>query len=694
MHAQALPMVKVLSGEQLFVIPDYQRRYRWQIEQWEQYFEDVVDEVDQPIPVNLEQPVGHFVGSIVLESRQVLDYPGLLQKVVVDGQQRLSTTFVLLAAIRDSAKQRGEERLSRKIEQLYVSNLEWENTPAELKFRPSRLDQKSYEETMKGEPDGRYGEAYRYFMDAIQEFEKDKPGPNSLNALFESLLKRIVVVQIAVTDEDPVNAIFNTLNSKGLPLSPGDLVKNEILMYLDDATAEFAHQNLWEPVERALVSDTKQKFDDSKLVSFLWAREVIKEPKLSKRNLFNQFEKTVKKLKKVTKEKGVSFGPSAHQLLEEIHSDFLLYELMLAPEQINDPRHDNLGLTIDERTSIQNELRLLLEWDVTLHHPLGLWAFKELQQGKLNAEQLVSLLKSTSSFLIRRALAGAPTNNLNSIMSKLPSQISQDSSPDPAFVLRKLLGKEIWPDDQEILAKIQTLPIAASIKKQQLLLILQRSLGVEGNVIRRIVPATLNSGWFEVPNGLVVPLAGRRTFVNNLGNLLMEGLTRKATFKNAEEWQAAIDSVEQKALDDYQLSNEFDAQELQSYRRRAESIVGYWIENLEEPFCENADETSLVEDISFLIDSMPEEGWTTIDDLASYFSVTKGAVFEVLTTISTYQISFVRNEDGSPLDGVEQSVADAVAKSYGAIREAAARLTVDDLYALTVEESTSAETEL
>ena len=100
MKAVAIPVLKLIQGAKVFVIPSFQRRYTWKKDQWQQLWDDIIAESQVNHNSDQDALEGHFLGSVVLHPA-----PGpastLMRHQVIDGQQRLTTILVLLTAIRD-----------------------------------------------------------------------------------------------------------------------------------------------------------------------------------------------------------------------------------------------------------------------------------------------------------------------------------------------------------------------------------------------------------------------------------------------------------------------------------------------------------------------------------------------------------------------------------------------------------------
>ena len=112
MRAHEVDLISLIQGTKQFLVPLYQRPYSWGSDQLDQLWLDILAEADRVR--DEEQGSGHFVGSVVLApSPHAHASGGLQQWLVVDGQQRLTTLMVLLAAIRDHVRDDDPETAGR-----------------------------------------------------------------------------------------------------------------------------------------------------------------------------------------------------------------------------------------------------------------------------------------------------------------------------------------------------------------------------------------------------------------------------------------------------------------------------------------------------------------------------------------------------------------------------------------------------
>jgi uncharacterized protein with ParB-like and HNH nuclease domain len=115
MEAAEAKLQRILEGKKQFLVPHYQRPYSWQKDQWEALWQDIVVLLEE------DNPQPHFLGSIVTSPAKSVP-EGVEKRLLIDGQQRLTTLLVLLALIRDHARAAGLDKLAAEIEDSYLTN--------------------------------------------------------------------------------------------------------------------------------------------------------------------------------------------------------------------------------------------------------------------------------------------------------------------------------------------------------------------------------------------------------------------------------------------------------------------------------------------------------------------------------------------------------------------------------------------
>ncbi len=222
--------------------PVYQRDYNWQEKHCKQLFEDILN-VGKDIDIT-----SHFIGSIVYIHEGVYGI-GEKEFYVIDGQQRMITITLLHIALYHRLKESKEE-YADEIYELYLVN-KFSKRDIKLKLLPpeenlnilNKILEENWEE-LEDYQDRNIVKNYKFFKEIISNYSNEE-----IEYLLAGLDK-IIYVDIALEkDKDDPQRIFESLNSTGLDLSQGDLIRNYILMDLEREKQNLVYKNLWLPIE-------------------------------------------------------------------------------------------------------------------------------------------------------------------------------------------------------------------------------------------------------------------------------------------------------------------------------------------------------------------------------------------------------------------------------------------------------------
>lgn len=252
MQAGTLTVGKLFKQDRRLVVPLFQRPYVWNREaQWEPLWEDIRAVAERLLVGGDPKP--HFVGAVVLD--QAPKPTGFLEsRLVIDGQQRLTTMQLILEAFADCCEVRVRDgaaeltNYTRALRKLTRNDDVFkEEVDGEYKVWPTNADQFTFRTVMacpspddligaikaaeKQQPvNRRLADGYSFFYSSCDEWLNDQGDVlGASDALFKTLNDYIRVVVIDLESDDDAQLIFETLNARGTPLLPADLVKNDLL---------------------------------------------------------------------------------------------------------------------------------------------------------------------------------------------------------------------------------------------------------------------------------------------------------------------------------------------------------------------------------------------------------------------------------------------------------------------------------
>ncbi len=389
MLGEALQLVEFLNGaKQRFVIPVFQRNYDWKIKHCEQLFNDLVKVIRR-------QRTSHFFGSIVSIS------PGGHSKEfqIIDGQQRLTTTTLLLLAmynlLNEGKIEPEDETLKEKIfEQYLVDPYALKKYPIEkyVKLRPIKKDRdalyKLFDDQAEPVKDSNITINYNYFYNRIQQAEI------IIDELFFAV-ESLEIINITLDQDEDPQLVFESLNSTGLALSESDKVRNYLLMGLKPQEQEEYYSKYWEKIENCAVDN---------LDNFIRDYLSVKQSSIpSKKEIYFDFKSYVE---------GMESKPSVESLLCDLLKYARFYKTLLG----ND--HTNNG---DSR--LKSCIRRLNRLETTVARPFFLEVLRLNDENKLSKEETFQIFRLTENYIFRRLICEIPTNALNKIFLGLHNEI-------------------------------------------------------------------------------------------------------------------------------------------------------------------------------------------------------------------------------------------------------------------------------
>ena len=241
MHAHQIQFLELLNGQVQYVVPRWQRRYSWGQREIERLVEDLMT------VATAGTDAGHYGGTLL-----TFPEPGAAGVVttirVVDGQQRLTTVSILLAAIAERLGADGEcDDWTAEI--IRTDRLTNPGKPSD-KLRKLRLqggDEDEYRDVLRGNGNGDGAGAVAQAWRTIRRLV----ARNDLGSLLRGL-QRLRVVSIGLDANEDPQQIFESLNATGRPLTESEKVKNWLLMGLPDAQQQELHDEGWLSIEKAL----------------------------------------------------------------------------------------------------------------------------------------------------------------------------------------------------------------------------------------------------------------------------------------------------------------------------------------------------------------------------------------------------------------------------------------------------------
>ena len=250
MEAKIVDLRTLFEQQVSYKIPEFQRPYAWKKDiQWQPFWNDIRSLAQRILNQGSNGKIrSHFMGAIVLQ-QQKSNTGEVTKRLVVDGQQRLTTLQLFIKAAEQVFQSQDDTTRADRLRELTANQKShWgDDSDNETKIRQSNLsDQKAFQTAMRSHYNDQHNQpstisqAYRFLKIAASEWLNNQPEKRTAkaNALEETLTRYLEIAVIDLDEDEKPHIIFETLNARGEPLEQSDLIKNTIMYeanVVDDA---------------------------------------------------------------------------------------------------------------------------------------------------------------------------------------------------------------------------------------------------------------------------------------------------------------------------------------------------------------------------------------------------------------------------------------------------------------------------
>ncbi len=499
------------GADKRYIIPVYQRKYDWKLENCRQLYDDLKKIV-------LDKRDSHFFGSIV---SSVVPNGSKIEYHIIDGQQRLTTVTLLLLAIRNLIGQgkisSNEGRLDEQINQRFLIS-PWAKEDDQIKLRPVKSDKealaKLFGEEEDYEPTSNLTLNYRFFCDQLLKEEI------AVDDLYNAIGK-LEIISITLDQGDNAQLIFESLNSTGLALTEGDKIRNYILMGQPPKEQTKLYDTYWTTIERCTGNDVSGFVRD-----YLSVKQQI-TPTIS--NVYRTFKEYAENAK-----------IPIESLLEELRRYARFFEKLLTCKS---------GL---KNQKLDDCLYRMMRLDIVVTRPFLLEVLRLNQDGKISVDDVLQVFLITENYLFRRNICEVPTNALNKIFLNLNREILRyDNTAEnyvQKFIYALLSKKESgrFPNDEEFTSALATKQVYQMRGKYKAYLFERfENFGtietkdvythLDNNVytIEHIMPQHLTPAWTEALGANAAEI--HDTWLHRLANLTLTGYNPNLSNRTFEE---------------------------------------------------------------------------------------------------------------------------------------------------------------
>jgi hypothetical protein len=530
----------VIFGQpQRLLVPLFQRPYVWNQEnQWEPLWRDVERVALRLLKSPQAKHEPHFLGAVVLQ--QVQSPIGEIQeRMIIDRQQRLTTLQILFDALH--AELRGIDAVvpAGRLEYLIENDKRFcKNDEDRYKVWPTNRDRPAFNEVMAAPYPVDYGalkhqkarlvQSHRFFSEQARKWltsEGKEQHHQRADAIERSVRELLQLVVIDLSVDENAQEIFETLNARGAPLTPADLIKNFVFQKLQEAGAdvEKAYERYWRDFETGFweteVSAGRLRYQRSSLLINHWlisrtGEEIVASQVFSRFKTFADDEANV----------------PMDELLQQMSRAARVYRRVTEAADNTVGQIDRIGLFAYRIKAMESDVM-----------KSALLALLDDERPPVAPAVIDSTLDVIESWLTRRMLVRATTQSYNQVAAEMVSRIRQ-AAPNlidqsvRSYMLSQTAEAKYWPDNEEVLNELIKMPIYRKVSRTRLRMVLEaiedyeRGYRPEGNEyagmrvprnafwIEHIMPQSWEASWASPTTGTLQDRAER---IHTLGNLTL-----------------------------------------------------------------------------------------------------------------------------------------------------------------------------
>ncbi len=495
LKTQDVTFLDLIGNGKKYRVPEFQRDYAWEEEQWEDLWNDVLELAAVPDSV-------HYMGALVVEAASDREYR------IIDGQQRVATLSILALAVIDTLAHlpgdANELKANLERAQQLRNRFIGEKDPASLlessKLFLNETDDGFYQDYLvqlrtPNSPRG-LPKSNRLLWGCFQWFRKrleehSQRGEDLARLLSETVARQLLFILITVEDEISAYTVFETLNARGLELSSTDLLKNFLFSRVQTPSDRQSLQRRW----KHLIGTVKHE----RFPEFLRYHLLCQFPQIRKQGLF----------KKVRDAVGSS--SDVFKLMEALEQRADLFAAL------DDVAHEYWL----DRPLAKPYVRQLKLFGVRQHTPLvfAIWE-------KFSTEDFARILKLLCAISFRYiVISGLNTNELEPVYHKAAKGVLDGNIKNPAGVFDVL--RTVYVDDERFKRDFSMQDMDTSGRRKKVVKYILCALETDRSgstkdwetdpaTLEHILPENPSSAWDEA-----FPPDRQKDFIYRLGNLIM-----------------------------------------------------------------------------------------------------------------------------------------------------------------------------
>lgn len=412
--------IDFIENSQQFRIPIYQRKYSWDIKHCEKLFNDLKN-------IGESDKESHFLGSFVFKP----DRDEMPVLYIIDGQQRITTMSLLLAAlstylIKNSKEAESNDMDAESIMTSYIFN-------SNYYYNPKKREDLKYKLVLTEDDDNNYQRIINYILPnaelniidkhnrlyKIYEYFYEKLDEKNFKSIWKGI-EKITIVTLDLGDTDSAQAIFESLNHNGKKLDSTDLIRNYLLMDLETSLQNQIYNKYWKQIE-AVFEDSDEEFD-----------EFIK-------HYLNIYERGIdgdiyENFKSFKDEK---YPNDVKKLVRDVEKYCEYFKNIVLEEEKSNKK-------------LKKAFKSINQLPYKIVRPFLFSLYDDYKKDVLDVEDFIEIVKYAESFLLRRAVCARDSQSLKGFFVKKVKQIDKEHYVDSfKHLLTSTAGKSTMPNDEE-----------------------------------------------------------------------------------------------------------------------------------------------------------------------------------------------------------------------------------------------------
>jgi len=424
-----------LSNDRVFFIPSYQRNYAWS----PQLIKELIDDIDSISFGDGDEDI-HFLGAIILVEKKALGPVTPQEIYIVDGQQRLTTIYLILLSFIEILIESGKKNEAKNYFEKYISRKD-----RRPKIYLGRKDQKNFQEIIKeileaSEFKETLNQDYvPVFSDAIEGAKNiaikyrgikrklkdfvDGVDTSKLERFISKLLLRTTWMPVRILNPQDATKIFKGLNGKRQPVGAGDLIKNEVFAAVNlHSEADFRNaESLWNDY----IDQFHQKNLD--IAGYYFPFVLFKKPNAVKANTFQLIISEWNSL-------------SANKRIEDLNA-LAKYYISIKKSLHIEPINSKVSAAV-------THLNQAVQLDALL--PFLIHVLKSATDKTINETEAEKIVKLLESFVVRRAICGHEPSGLHAVFKRLWQDLGDEKTSSKVEEIIRSKPTVKWPEDHEV----------------------------------------------------------------------------------------------------------------------------------------------------------------------------------------------------------------------------------------------------